>query len=75
MEENTGKIQEFYTTEEVAALFKVNIESVRRWTRKGKLKAIKLGGKFIRISRTSIEKFIEDSGSDVSLGMNNNKQL
>lgn len=74
MEENTSKIQEFYTTEEVATLFKVNIESVRRWTRKGKLKAIKLGGKFIRISRASIEKFVEESGTE-SIIKNNNETI
>lgn len=50
--------QRFYTTEEVAALLKVDPESVRRYVRNGKLKAVKLGGKFIRIDRADLDKFI-----------------
>lgn len=51
--------QRFYTTEEVAALLKIDPESVRRYVRSGKLRAIKLGGKFIRIDKADFEKFIE----------------
>ena len=50
--------QRFYTTEEVANLLKVDPESVRRYVRSGKLKAVKLGGKFIRIDRTDLNNFI-----------------
>ena len=55
--------QKFYTTEEVAEMLKVNRESVRRWVRKGKLKSIKLGGKFIRISQIQLDTFIKESES------------
>ena len=55
--------QKFYTTEEVAEMLKVNRESVRRWVRKGKLKSIKLGGKFIRISQNQLDTFIKESES------------
>ncbi len=51
--------QRFFTTDEVAALLKVNRESVRRYVRSGKLKAVKLGGKFIRIEKVDLNKFIE----------------
>ncbi len=34
----------FMTAQEVAALLKVNLGSVRRWSRDGKLKGYRLGG-------------------------------
>jgi excisionase family DNA binding protein len=49
----------FYTTEEVAGMLKVKPESVRRYVRSGRLRAIKLGGKFIRIDHWDFEEFIE----------------
>lgn len=51
--------QRFYTTDEVARLLKVDPESVRRWVRSRKLRAVKLGGKFIRIEKNDLDKFIE----------------
>lgn len=50
--------QRFYTTDEVAKLLQVDPESVRRYVRKGDLKAVKLGGKFIRIDKIDLERFI-----------------
>lgn len=52
--------QRFYTTEDVAKLLQIDPESVRRYVRSGKLRAVKLGGKFIRIERTDLDQFIED---------------
>lgn len=49
----------FYTADEVAKLLQVDPESVRRYVRRGDLKAVKLGGKFIRIDKTDLDKFIE----------------
>lgn len=51
--------QRFYTTDEVARLLKVDPESVRRYVRSDKLRAVKLGGKFIRIEKADLGKFIE----------------
>ncbi len=51
--------QRFYTTDEVASLLQVDPESVRRYVRKGTLRAVKLGGKFIRIDKADFERFIE----------------
>lgn len=51
--------QYFYTTEEVAKLLQVDPESVRRYVRSGKLRAVRLGGKFIRIDRADLNNFIE----------------
>ena len=53
------KPQTYYTTEEVADLLKVNAESVRRWVRDNKLKAVKLSHKFIRISQDDLDQFIK----------------
>ena len=55
----TTKPQTYYTTEEVADLLKVNKESVRRWVRDNKLKAVKLSGKFIRISQADLDEFVK----------------
>jgi excisionase family DNA binding protein len=51
--------QRFYTTEEVAKLLQVDPETVRRYVRKKTLKAVRLGGKFIRIDKSDLDKFIE----------------
>lgn len=52
--------QRFYTTEEVAKLLQVDPETVRRYVRQGDLRAVKLGGKFIRIDKADLDIFIED---------------
>lgn len=51
--------QRFYTTDEVAKLLQVDPETVRRYVRNGSLKAVKLGGKFIRIDNADLDTFIE----------------
>lgn len=56
---NLSKEQRFYTTLEVARLLRVDPESIRRYVRSGKLRAVKLGGKFIRIEKADLDKFIE----------------
>ena len=53
------KPQTYYTTEEVADLLKVNKESVRRWVRDNKLKAVKLSGKLIRMSQEDLDGFVK----------------
>lgn len=54
-----GQQQRFYTTAEVAKLLQVDPESVRRYVRSNKLRAVRLGGKFIRVDREDLDKFIE----------------
>lgn len=51
--------QRFYTTDQVAKLLQVDPETVRRYVRSGSLKAVKLGGKFIRIDKADLDFFIE----------------
>lgn len=59
--ESAKKEQEqiFFTTIDVASLLKINPESVRRYVRSGKLKAVKLGGKFIRIEKKDLDDFLQ----------------
>lgn len=52
--------QRFYTTDEVAKLLQVDPETVRRYVRQGDLRAVKLGGKFIRIDKADLDIFIEE---------------
>lgn len=48
----------YYTVEEVKDILKVSLETVRRYVRSGKLPAIKLGNKYIRIEKGDLEKFL-----------------
>jgi excisionase family DNA binding protein len=50
---------------EVAQILKVHEESVRRWIRNRKLRAVKLGGKFIRVSRVDLDTFINQQTTEV----------
>ena len=43
-QEQNNAVDNFMTAQEVADLLKVNLNSVRRWSRTGKLKGYKLGG-------------------------------
>jgi len=52
-------LQKLLRVEEVADLLQVDIETVRRYVRSGKLPAIKLGGKYIRISKTDLDEFLK----------------
>ncbi len=47
-----------YTTEEVAKLLGLNIQTVRKYTREGKIKA-KLTGKVYRVSGQAILDFMQ----------------
>lgn len=57
--EQPNQEQRFYTTDEVAKLLQIDPETVRRYVRTKKIKAVKLGGKFIRIEKIDLDKFIE----------------
>ncbi|MEG6567732.1 helix-turn-helix domain-containing protein [Thermoanaerobacterium saccharolyticum] len=49
----------YYTPQEIAEKFKVKINTVYKWIREGKLKAVKVGDLW-RISETELKRFIED---------------
>jgi excisionase family DNA binding protein len=56
-------LKNFYTCEEIATLFSLNIVTIWRWIRSGKLKAVKVG-KAYRIPSSSLEPFKEIFGND-----------
>lgn len=51
---------EFYTAEELAEKLKLNVMTIYRYIKAGKLKAHKIGKEY-RIDRVEFEKFINDS--------------
>lgn len=51
---------EFLTTEEVAETLKVNIMTVYRWIKAGKLRAYKIGKEF-RIGKKEFSEFLNKS--------------
>jgi excisionase family DNA binding protein len=50
--------QEFFTPEQIAALLQVNVVTVRRWLRSGRLQGYHLGKKLWRISSSQLEEFL-----------------
>ncbi len=57
--------EKLYTTEGVAKILQVDPESVRRYVRSGELKSLKLGNKFIRISKKDLDNFISQRESSL----------
>lgn len=54
------KKMDFYTAQEVADILRVNIMTVYRYVKAGKLNAYKLGKEF-RIEKKEFEKFLDKS--------------
>jgi len=52
-------MQEYLTTEEISTILKVNIVTVRRWIKWGKLPATYLGREY-RVKREDYDKFLKD---------------
>ena len=50
-------MEKFYTPEQIAQLLQVNVVTVHRWLRDGKLKSIKLG-RLWRVSSENLEEFV-----------------
>jgi len=48
----------YYTPEQIASLLQVNVVTVRRWLKDGRLKGHHLGKKLWRISNTQLEEFL-----------------
>lgn len=48
--------QDLLTTEEVAQLLRVSVQSVRRWVRQGRIEFLRIGGT-IRIPASQLSKF------------------
>ena len=55
--------EQWYTVEEVAERVKVSQETVRRWIRRGRLRAVLLGGTRLgyRITQSDLQGFLQGS--------------
>ena len=51
-------MEEYLTTEEIASTLKVNIVTVRRWIKSGKLPATFLAKEY-RVAKSNFEEFIK----------------
>jgi excisionase family DNA binding protein len=48
-----------YTTSDVAEMLRVHINTVRSWIRDGKLNAVKVSDKTMRITEEELKSFLE----------------
>jgi len=54
---------EFLTVAEVAAILKLNQQTVRNWITDGKLPAVRVGERRVRIRRTDFERLLDQGSS------------
>lgn len=57
----SSALPRYYTPEEVAASLAVPADSVRKWCRKGTLRAVK-AGRLVRISEEAVREFLAGQG-------------
>lgn len=55
-------MDKLYTPQEIADSLKVDLRTVYRWIREGKLAALKAGSQW-RITETALESFLKDKNS------------
>ena len=55
---------EYLTPEEIAEKLRIHPDTVRRWIRTGALKGVKVGPRQWRVTRESIEAFLNDNDQD-----------
>ncbi len=53
-------MQNYYTPQEVAGKLKIDIRTVYRWIREGRLKAVKIGH-FWRISESELKRILDNN--------------
>lgn len=51
-------VDKLYTVAEVAALFNVDRETVRRWHRTNKIKTVQIGAGMIRVTESEIKRLM-----------------
>jgi len=56
-------MEKFYTPEQIAQLLQVNVVTVHRWLRDGKLKSVKLG-RLWRVSASNLEEFVHSKNKE-----------
>jgi excisionase family DNA binding protein len=57
-------MEKLYTIQEIADLLQVHQLTVRRWIKEEKLKCLRLSERNIRISKTELDRFVNDKGAE-----------
>jgi excisionase family DNA binding protein len=53
-----NELGKLYSIEIVAELLDVEEQTIRKWIKEGKIKALKLAGTTLKVSETELEKFV-----------------
>lgn len=53
----------FFTVPELAAIFKVSVKTIYGWVDMGKLEAVKIGGRALRIPKEAAIKLITEKNT------------
>jgi excisionase family DNA binding protein len=51
----------YLTVAEIAALLKVNQQTVRNWIDRGELAAVRVGSRRVRVKQSDHDRFLEDA--------------
>ncbi|MBT9165129.1 MAG: hypothetical protein DDT22_01339 [candidate division WS2 bacterium] len=62
-------MEELLVIKEVAEYFKVTPDTIRKWIKKGKLRAIKVGKNW-RVTVKDLERFVESGSSRMDIAEN-----
>ena len=54
-------MEKLYTTDEVAELLRVTRWTVYRYIRRGKLNAVRMGKRLLRVSESSVQKLLSEA--------------
>ncbi len=61
MEDMKKFLGRMYSTEDVAALLNIEMQTCYKWLREGRIKAMKLAGSLWRVREADLMAFIEES--------------
>jgi excisionase family DNA binding protein len=57
-------MEKLYTIQEIADLLQVHQLTVRRWIKEEKLKCLRLSERNIRVSKTELDRFVNDKEAE-----------
>ena len=56
--------EELLTVDQVAAELQLHPDTIRRFIREGKIKAVRISATVVRVKRSELDKFIQDRSTD-----------